>query len=520
MQSFDYIIVGAGAAGCVLAARLTEDPDTRVLLLEAGPRDRAEQIQIPLALTQLAKSKYDWDFDSEPEPNLDDRRCYLPRGRVLGGSTSTNSMVYTRGNRADYDEWEAKGAVGWGWHAVLPYFLRAEDNERGRSRYHGTGGLLSVSDGRNPNALNDAFLVAGEAFGISVTDDFNGEQQDGVGYYQVMQRDGRRCSAASAYLHPAASRPNLTITTGAYATRLLLDGTLARGVEVDLHDRLHHFHADSEVIVAAGAYNTPQLLMLSGIGPQAQLSQFDIRTTVDLPVGENLQDHPLVVSCWLTDTESLLTAFSGGNRAMFVDHGRGPLTSNVGQAGGFVHTEPGLPAPDIQLYSVPAMIHEEGLGAAVANAFSIGVSLLYPSSRGRVVLRAPIASAKPRILHNYYDTEQDRQTMAAGLRLALELSEQAELRKHVRTRHRAPGSADTPALREYIRRHTQTTNHPTSTCSIGQVVDSQLRVLGIERLRIVDASVMPTVIRGNTAAPTIMIAEKAADLIRGDSEKT
>jgi len=340
---YDYVVVGGGSAGCVLAARLSEDADVSVLLVEAGPPDSAEEIHVPVAFGQLFQSKWDWDYLTDPEPGLDGRRRYLPRGKMLGGSSSMNAMIYMRGNRADYQEWKALGAEGWGWDNVLPYFLKAEDNERGASELHAVGGPLAVSDGRSRHELMDAVLQAAEQAGHRPNDDFNGPEQDGVGYYQLTQRNGMRCSAAVAYLHPAMTRPNLTVITDALCTRVLFDGGRAVGVEVERANVLSELRADREVILCAGAYNSPQILMLSGIGMGAELQAYGITPRVSLPVGENLQDHPSIGVAFLTDTETLITARSEENLALLQNEGRGPLTSNIGEAGGFFRTREGLP---------------------------------------------------------------------------------------------------------------------------------------------------------------------------------
>ncbi len=330
---FDYVIVGAGSAGCVLAARLSEDPAAQVLLLEAGAPDTAMEIHVPAAFPKLFKTKWDWDYQSDPEPGLDGRTVYLPRGRMLGGSSSMNAMIYIRGSRLDYEEWEALGLEGWGWKDVLPYFLKAEDNERGASELHGAGGPLRVSDGRSKHQLMDAWVDAAEQVGMSRNPDFNGPEQDGVGYYQLTQRGGMRCSAAVAYLHPALARPNLHLVTGALTTRLLLEGSRVVGVEVDHRDELRQFRAEREVILSGGAYSTPQILMLSGIGPAAELAAYGITAIADLPVGKNLQDHPAVMIGVLTDTETLITAETPANVELLQTEGRGLLTSNIGEAG-------------------------------------------------------------------------------------------------------------------------------------------------------------------------------------------
>ncbi|HEX4110118.1 MAG TPA: FAD-dependent oxidoreductase [Solirubrobacteraceae bacterium] len=511
----DYVIVGAGAAGCALAARLSEDPSVEVTLLEAGPPDTAQEIHVPAAFPSLFLTEYDWDYDTAPEPGLDGRRAFLPRGRALGGSSSINAMVYIRGHRADYDEWSDHGCEGWSYDELLPYFKRSEDNERGADAYHGVGGPLSVSEGRSRHPFGDAWISAAVASGLAVNTDFNGAEQEGVGRYQVTQRGGMRCSAAVAFLHPAMERSNLHVTTGAHATRLELSRGRAVGVHY-LHEGQERLaRADREVILCGGAYNSPQLLMLSGIGPAATLSALGIAVVADLPVGENLQDHPMVVAVLATTHDTLASAGTAENAALLQSEGRGPLTSNIAEVGGFLTTRAGLDAPDVQFLSAPVAYMYEGLAPAPEPGVSMACCLNKPSSRGVVGLRSANPLAKPLIQHNYLTTDEDMASLVAGLKVTLDISRRPSVAEFGRRWLNGPTATGEDDLVAWIRSHTQTNYHPVGTCAMGTVVDSELRVLGIDGLRVADASVMPSVPRGNTNAPSIMVGEKAADLIRG-----
>jgi choline dehydrogenase len=515
VSSYDYVIVGAGSAGCVLAARLSEDPGASVALVEAGGSDTAEEIQLPVGWSELFKGPYDWDLDTEPEPGLCGRRIYLPRGKVLGGSSSINAMIYIRGHRADYAAWAAGSAPGWGYDDVLPYFRRSEDNERGADRYHGAGGPLTVSEGRSLHPLAAAFVAAGSQAGYARNDDFNGDEQDGVGFYQVTQRDGMRCSTSLAFLHPALDRPNLTCVPWTLAHRVVFEGSRAVGVEVSRCGELETIRAEREVILSAGSYETPKLLMLSGVGPPDVLSAFGLAVRADLPVGQGLQDHFFVLLNYATDVETLMTCLTPDNVELLEHAGRGPLTSNIAEAGGFFRTRDGLAAPDIQLHMAPAMSQQESLVPPTAHALALGPCTLTPSSRGFVTLRSANPASAPRIQHNYLQTEQDQTSIVAGLRIALDVAAQPALAAVITRPFDGPDSDSDADLLAFARRTGLTIYHPTSSCAIGAVVDPHLRVHGVDGLRVVDASVMPAIVRGNTNAPTIMIAERAADLIRG-----
>jgi choline dehydrogenase-like flavoprotein len=511
---YDYVVVGAGSAGCVVAARLSETADARVALLEAGTEDTQPEIHVPAAFPALFKSSLDWDLLGEPEPGLGGRRLYLPRGRMLGGCSSINAMIYIRGNRADYDGWVEHGAEGWGYDEALRYFKRAEDNERGEDAFHGVGGPTRVSDSRSMHPLVDTMLEAAQQAGHEHNPDFNGARQEGVGRFQLTQRDGRRCSTVDAYLKPAAARGNLEVIPRALALRILFEGARAVGVEIARDGRVERLRAEQEVIVCAGAYQSPVLLMLSGIGPEDQLAPFGIEIREALPVGEGMQDHCMAQVNYLTDEPSLFMATTPENFALLEAEGRGALTSNIPEAGGFFRTRPGLAAPDIEFHFAPSLFFDEGLTAPADHGYCFGPVVIAPTSRGRVMLRAPLPDSKPRVLCNFLTTPEDRESMVAGVRMALEIAAQPQLRAVERAPFSVPESDSEADVMAFVERAAQSVYHPTSTCAIGTVVDPELRVYGCEALRVVDASVMPTVTRGNTNAPTIMIAERAADLIR------
>jgi choline dehydrogenase len=514
---FDYVIVGAGSAGCVLANRLSEDPDVRVLLLEAGPPDTKENVHVPLGYLQLAGTDVDWDYHSAPERECFGRRIQLPRGKVLGGSSSVNAMVYIRGNRRDYDDW---GVPGWSAADLLPYFIKAEDNERGASRWHGAGGPLPVSESRSRNVIAAAFVEAGVQAGLARNEDFNGDEQDGVGLYQVTQREGMRASAAVAYLHPAMERPNLTVMPYMLAERVLFDGTRAIGVQAAQLGQSQEFAAEREVILCGGSYNSPQLLMLSGVGPAEHLGMREVDVLLDQPaVGANLSEHAATQLVWMTpEQESLLLALEPAALEQYEASRTGPFASNLAEAGGFATVGAGASAPDVQFHLAPVHIVDDGMGDPEGHGVWVSPCLLTPHSRGSVRLASSDPTAKPIVRNDFYTAGDDMERMVAALRLTLEICGQPAMRPYSAEPSNTPAGDSDEALRAHAARTTFAIYHPVGTCRMGEdaaaVLDPELRVNGLEALRVVDASVMPVVPRGNTNAPTIAIAERAADLIR------
>jgi choline dehydrogenase len=520
-EEFDYIIVGAGSAGCVLAGRLSEDETARVLLLEAGGHDRRFAIRTPAAFSKLFKTSFDWAFETEPQQNLAGRRLYWPRGKVLGGSSSLNAMIYVRGHRADYDSWAAMGNIGWGYMDVLPYFKKSENQHRGASDFHGVGGPLDVSDLRTINPVSRAFLEAVAQAGERHNEDFNGAEQRGFGFYQVNQRAGRRWSAADAYLKPAMKRPNLTVLTASHVTRIETEGARATGIRYIRDGRSALAHASTEVVLAGGAVNSPQLLMLSGIGPAAALESLGIPVFADLPgVGRNLQDHlflPVAYECKKAIT--LDKAESAGNVLRYLLFKNGPLASNIAEAGGFTSIRPGVSPPDLQFHFGPLYYLNHGFERPEGCGFTVGPTMIRPQSRGAILLRSPDAFAPPLIHPNYGQCVSDLRVLVEGIKRGREFANQRAFDEY-RGREVRPGLEvrSDEAIAAYVRVTAESTYHPVGTCRMGTdemaVVDPSLRVRGVERLRVADASVMPSIIGGNTNAPTVMIAEKAADLIR------
>jgi choline dehydrogenase-like flavoprotein len=524
----DYVIVGGGSAGCVLAARLSEDPTVQVALLEAGPADTSVLIHCPAGLAVLAKNgQANWAFETEPQAGLNGRRGYQPRGKVLGGSSSVNAMIYARGHHADYDAWAAAGNPGWGWSDVLPYFKRAEHNERGADPWHGSGGPLNVMDLRSPSRFGRLFVEAARQAGFPENPDFNGAEQEGVGPYQVTHKDGERWSAAKAYLAPNRHRPNLHVVTGAHARRVLFEGQRAVGVAYHHGRTPLELRARREVILSAGALLSPQLLMLSGVGPAEHLRAFGLPVLHDLPgVGRNLHDHvdvvqvveaPHLTELFGLSASGLVNAFKGVLE--WRRHRTGVLTTNFAEAGGFIRSAPGEPLPDLQLHFVIGKLLDHGRKTVFGHGYSCHVCLLRPRSRGSVQLRSPDAFAAPRIDPNFLADADDVQRLVRGFQVMRDILAQPALAGHRGREHAASAGAKTPAqIEQFVRSHADTIYHPVGTCRMGSdagaVVDAQLRVHGLQGLRVVDASVMPAIVGGNTNAPVIMIGEKAADLIR------
>jgi choline dehydrogenase len=521
---YDHIIVGAGSAGCVLANRLSEDPGVRVLVLEAGKKDRSPNIKIPAAFAKQFHTKLDWDYATEPEPHADGRSLYIPRGKGLGGCSSMNAMLYVRGRPLDYDGWEAQGATGWGYADVLPYFIRSEANVRGASQFHGADGPLRISEQRSPRPLDKRLIDASAAAGIPRIADYNGPEQDGVSMAQVNQYRGRRFSAADAYLRPALKRSNLELRTGVTVLGVEFEGERAVGVRLRRgRSGEEVVRASREVLLSAGAINSPQLLLLSGIGDAKELEDAGVEPRHELPgVGRNLQDHPFATVIWeISDTRTLYGADKPKPLAEWLLRRSGPLSSTVAEVLAFTRTRGGLPAADIQFHMGAAYYEDHGAEEYDGHCMVIAPTLVSPKARGQVWLRSSDPTAKPRIITNSLSEPDDVDSLTAGMRLAREIAAEAPLAEVV-VKELKPGPeiVEREDLEADLRRRLMLIYHPVGTARMSDtaedaVVDSQLRVHGLEGLRVIDASVMPTIPGGNTNAPTIMIAERAADMIRG-----
>lgn len=524
----DYVIVGAGSAGCVLAARLSEDPDVSVVVLEAGGEDSNRWIHIPLGYGKtFADRSINWCYETEPDPGLGGRKIFWPRGKVLGGSSSINGLLYVRGQAEDFDHWRQLGNAGWSYADVLPYFRRSEDRLGAADKLHGTGGGLAVSDVTDHHPLSEAFIQAAVDTGIARNDDFNGAHQEGVGYYQTTSRRGRRCSAAVGFLKPAMTRPNLRVVTQALATRLTLAGRRVTGVRFRRGNGEEAVRARREVILCGGAVNTPQLLMLSGIGPAEHLRGFGIEVVRDAPgVGRNLQDH-LKVSFAYRCREPITVNDVMQSRLRMVRAGldyvffrRGPLALAAASAGIFTRTRPELATPDIQFHFINFSSDTSAAELHPFSGFTQHVCQLRPESRGAIELRSADPATAPAIHPNYLAEELDQRTIVAGLKLARRIAAQPVLRRYIESEH-APGEAvqGNDEFLDYARRTGSTVFHPVGTARMGSdamaVIDAELRVHGVEGLRVADASVMPTLVSGNTNATCIMIGEKCAAMVRG-----
>jgi choline dehydrogenase len=519
--SYDYVVAGAGSAGCVLASRLSEDPSVRVLVLEAGPADQLDEIRIPLMATRLLGSDIDWDYRIEPQENYSGSPVY-PRGKTLGGSSAINLMIYIRGNRTDFDGWNDRGCTGWDYASVLPYFIRAENNSRFGGPLHGQNGPLHVEDMLFKHELCQHWLGAAAEWGLAETQDFNGENQIGSGTYQVTCHGGWRWSAADGYLKPVSDRPNLDVQVSSRVTRVLVDGTRATGVEYLYDGSVRAVHAEAEVILSGGAINSPQLLLLSGVGPAEQLRAHNIGIELDLPgVGENLHDHTFTPMIWAAqNTTDLLQMVGPQAMAQWQEHRGGPFASNGGGVGGFLSTT-GESTPNVQFLVGPSGFVEHCRLGPPPPSLTTAVVSTHPKSRGRVTLRSDDPSAPPRIDPRYFTDPGDLRDVTAGLRAAFEIGQQNPINRYVKGLQLPMYTdPDDNALTEHARRWSQTCYHPAGTCAMGvderAVVDLELKVRGIDGLRVVDASVMPSAISGNINAATIMIAEKAADLIKAD----
>jgi choline dehydrogenase len=527
-DSYDYIVIGAGAAGCVLANRLSEDPGTTVLLLEAGGRDWSPLIHMPVGFTKLTSPAYNWGFETVPQPQLNNREMWYPQGRTLGGSTSINAMIYIRGQREDYERWAKLGNTDWGYEQVLPFFKKSEQNERLNDRYHGSDGSMSVAEQIQHNPLSKAFVRAGQELGLSYNPDFNGARQDGVGWYDVTQRNARRESSSTAFLRPASGRRNLTVQTHALARRVLVENGRAVGLDYAVKDQPRTARASREVILSAGSVNSPRLLLLSGIGPADELTALGIPVTHDLPgVGKNFQDH---MDVYLTAETSPVSYNESGRFDKAAVAGieyllfrTGPVTASVCEAGMFVHSSADVATPDIQMHALPAFVIDHGRLRVKGHGMTINTCNLRPRSVGSVTLRSAEPAVPPAIDPNFLSDSHDWEVSLAGFRWGRDMLATKAFAPFVKREHMPGSDVQTDAeIRDYIRQWSKTDYHPVGSCKMGSddeaVVDQQLRVRGLEGIRVIDASIMPTLISGNTQATSIMIGEKGAHhVLRGNA---
>jgi len=532
-EHFDYIVVGAGSAGAVMASRLSEDPDTKVLLLEAGPPDNSFWIHLPIGYGKTMWSKkYNWCYNTDPDPNMNGRQIYWPRGKTLGGSSSINGLIYIRGQREDYDHWESLGNSGWSYDDCLPYFIKSERNERGASEYHGGDGPLSVSDIGATNELIEGFIGGAGEIGVPRTEDFNGEKQEGAGYYQLTTWKGWRWSTAKGYLKPVRSRTNLRVETDAQATGLILDGKRATGVRYRQNGRDREAFANAEVLLCAGALQSPQLLQLSGIGPAALLREHGIPVVHDLPgVGQNLQDHlqiRLTYEASIPTTNDELNSYVGQARLgmQWLFKRSGPLAVGINQGGCFMRSLPDeADTPDIQFHVSTLSADMAGGALHKFSGFTLSICQLRPESRGHVAIKTTDPMIPPAMHPNYLATDLDRRTAVAGMKSARAIAQSAAMSPYIKREVKpGPDADDDEALLEFCRNHGATIFHPSGTCKMGThddpfaVLDERLRVRGIEALRVIDCSSMPTLVSGNTNGPVVMMAEKAADMIKHDAK--
>jgi choline dehydrogenase len=521
-DTYDYVIIGAGSAGCALAARLAEDASSNILVIEAGPPDSHQAIHVPVAFPQLFKTPFDWDYTSVPQSGLAGNTVYIPRGKVYGGSSSINAMIYMRGHPNSYNAWAEENS-GWSYAELLPYFIRGEDNSRGKSADHGVGGPLSVIDQRDPNPLSKAMVAAAGERGYPLNDDFNSGSQEGFGLYQVTQKGGMRASAAGAYLHPALERSNVTIQGEALVHNLIMENGRCTGVRFESGDEIHEVHASEEVILSAGAIGSPQILMLSGIGDKTDLEGHGIAVVRDLPgVGQNYQDHAMVPVAYECTQPVTLAGAESPEQAELLKQGMGLLTSNIGEAGGFLKLDPQADAPELQFHFAPNYFIADGAGNPAGHGFTLMPGIVGTKSVGSIKLTSSDPHAKPAIDPGILNDDHDLEVMVEGLKIARSVLNAPAFDEYRGAEYMPGESVRTDdEIRDFIRNNTQTIYHPVGTCKMGtgerSVVDSRLRVHGVKGLRVADASIMPQIINGNTNAVCMVIGEKCADLIREDA---